>query len=72
VSYEGYVNVRVLTEGLERAGKDLTRARLRTAMASIRAFDMGGLTVDYSGGAPYVGSRFIQLGVLGANGRVVV
>jgi ABC-type branched-subunit amino acid transport system substrate-binding protein len=70
-SFEGYVNARVLTEGLERAGRDLTRAKLRTALAGIRSNDLGGLSIDYAGGAPYVGSRFLDLGVMGANGRMV-
>lgn len=70
-SFEGYVNARVLIDGLERAGRDLTRAKLRTALAGIRNNDMGGLTIDYAGNAPYVGSRFMDLGILGANGRFV-
>ncbi len=70
-SFEGYVNARVLTEGLERAGRELTRGKLRAALASVRSHDMGGMTVDYSNGAPYVGSRFVDLGILGANGRMV-
>lgn len=71
-SLEGYVNARVLMEGLERAGKDLTRARLRSALAGIRSLDLGGLSIDYaSNSAPYVGSRFLDLGVVGSNGRFV-
>lgn len=70
-SFEGYVNARVLIEGLERAGRDLTRARLRTALAEIRRDDLGGFVIDYAGNAPYVGSHFIDLGILGANGRFV-
>ena len=61
----------LLAEGLERAGRELTRGKLRSALASLRSHDMGGMTVDFSGGAPYVGSRFVDLGILGANGRVV-
>ena len=68
-SLEGYVNMRVLAEGLERAGNDPTRAKLRSALAGIRNWDMGGFVVDYSGQAPYVGSRYIDLGVLGPAGR---
>ncbi len=70
-SLEAYVNARVMAEGLERAGKDPTPAKLRTALASIRQFDLGGFVVDYSGQAPYVGSRFIDLGVLGNAGRFI-
>ena len=39
---EAYVNTRVLAEGLERAGADPTRSKLRTALASIRNLDLGG------------------------------
>lgn len=70
-SLEAYVNARVLIEGLERAGKDPTPARLRAALAGIRSLDLGGFVVDYSGQAPYVGSRFIDLGVLGSTGRFI-
>ena len=68
-SLEAYVNARVLAEGLDRAGKDPSPAKLRTALASIKQWDLGGFTVDYSGHAPYVGSRFIGLGVLSGSGR---
>lgn len=68
-SLEAYVNMRVLAEGLERAGSDPSRAKLRTALAGIRSWDMGGFVVDYSGQSPYVGSRFIDLGVLNGAGR---
>lgn len=68
-SLEAYVNARVLIEGLERAGKEPTPVKLRTALASIRQWDLGGFMVDFSAQAPYVGSRFIELGVLGSSGR---
>jgi len=68
-SLEGYVNMRVLAEGLERAGSDPTRSKLRSALAGIRNWDMGGFVVDYSGQAPYVGSRYIDLGVLSSAGK---
>ncbi|MGL4434535.1 MAG: ABC transporter substrate-binding protein, partial [Giesbergeria sp.] len=64
-----YVNMRVLAEGLERAGNDPTRAKLRSALAGIRNWDMGGFVVDYSGQAPFVGSRYIDLAVLGPAGK---
>lgn len=70
-SLEAYINARVLLEGLDRAGKDPTQAKLRTALAGIRDLDLGGFTVNYNGQPPFVGSRFIQLGVLGATGRFI-
>ncbi|QNP47303.1 ABC transporter substrate-binding protein [Diaphorobacter aerolatus] len=68
-SLEAYVNARVLIEGLERAGKEPSPAKLRSALASIRQWDLGGFMVDFGSQAPYVGSRFIDLGVLGNGGR---
>ncbi|MDQ3058845.1 MAG: ABC transporter substrate-binding protein [Pseudomonadota bacterium] len=70
-SLESYINTRVMAEGLERAGRDLTRAKLRTALLSLQKFDLGGFSVDYSSTAPFVGSRYVDLGVLGANGRFI-
>lgn len=70
-SLEAYVNTLVLAEGLERAGPGATHARLRAALSGIRGFDVGGLTVDY-GQAPYVGSKYIDIGVVNEAGRLVL
>lgn len=50
VSLEGFVDAMVLVEGLKRAGKDLTREKLITAIESIHNHNMGlgpKLTLDY-------------------------
>jgi branched-chain amino acid transport system substrate-binding protein len=47
VSLEGFVDAMVLVEGLKRAGKDLTRERLITAIESIHNLNVG------------MGSRFL-------------
>jgi ABC-type branched-subunit amino acid transport system substrate-binding protein len=70
-SLEGYVNARVLVEGLERTGKDLSRAKLRTALAGIHHHDLGGMAVDFGNGAPYLGSRLVALGILNTSGHVI-
>ncbi len=41
VGLEGYINARVLVEGLRRAGRDLNRERFITAIETIRDFDIG-------------------------------
>ena len=41
VSLEGYLNARVLVEGLRRTGPGLTRERFITAIESIRSYDLG-------------------------------
>jgi ABC-type branched-subunit amino acid transport system substrate-binding protein len=48
---EGFVNAKVLVEGLKRAGKDLTREKFRTALQSIRDWDPGlGAPITYGTG----------------------
>lgn len=70
-SLDAYINMRVLAEGLERAGRDVTPDKLRSSIASIRKWNLGDFVVDYSSQPPYVGSRFIDLGVLGSTGRFI-
>ncbi len=41
VGLEGYINAKVLIEGLRRAGKDLNRERFIDAIESIRNYDLG-------------------------------
>ena len=51
VSFEGFVDAMVLVEGLKRAGKDLTREKLISAIESIHDMNIGmgsKLTLDYS------------------------
>lgn len=70
-SLESYINTRILIEALDRAGREVTRAKLRAALMSLQKFDLGGFSVDYSGAAPFVASRYVDMGVLGSNGRFV-
>jgi ABC-type branched-subunit amino acid transport system substrate-binding protein len=49
VSLEGFVDAIVLVEGLKRAGRDLSREKLVTAIEGIRDFDLGiGMKASYS------------------------
>ncbi len=41
VSLEGYINAKVLVEGLKRAGKDLTKDKFIKAIESIKNYDLG-------------------------------
>ena len=69
-SLEGYVNARVMAEALTRAGRGLTRTKLRQALASIRNLDLGGFSVDYGSANARVGSKYVTLGVLSGDGRL--
>lgn len=70
-SFEGYVNAMVVAEGLRRAGRELTRDKLRQALAGLKQLNLGELSLGFGGAAPYVASRYVGLAVLGANGRRV-
>jgi branched-chain amino acid transport system substrate-binding protein len=41
VSLEGFINAKVIVEGLRRAGPNLTRRGFREGLESLRAFDLG-------------------------------
>jgi ABC-type branched-subunit amino acid transport system substrate-binding protein len=68
-SFEGYVNAMVVAEGLRRAGRDVTRDKLRLALTGLKQLNLGELSLGFGGTAPYVASRYVGLAVLGANGR---
>ena len=65
--YEGYLNGLVVTEGLRRAGRNLTRASLHTAMRGMKA-RIAGVDIDYTGGNA-TGSHFVELVYVGPDGH---
>lgn len=68
-NFEEYLGAKVLVEGLRRAGPNPTRARLMTALESLRNFDLGGITVSY-GPQERIGSRYVEITVIGADGKL--
>jgi branched-chain amino acid transport system substrate-binding protein len=49
ISLEGFINAKVVAEGLRRAGANPTRASLRQALESLRSFDLGiGAALNFS------------------------
>ncbi|MCB1917250.1 MAG: ABC transporter substrate-binding protein [Rhodocyclaceae bacterium] len=67
-SLEGFIVAKIMVEGLQRAGRDLDRNRLMTALESLREFDTGGFIVDF-GPRDHSGSGFVELTIIGRNGR---
>jgi len=65
---EGFMAAKVLVEGLRHCGNQPTRARLSQSLAELRKLDLGGFALDYSGGTR-LGSRWVEIGILGAEGR---
>jgi ABC-type branched-subunit amino acid transport system substrate-binding protein len=67
-SMEGFLAAKVFTEGVRRAGKNLTRESLMTALESMRDHNMGGFTVNY-GPKSHEGSRYTDLTIIGRGGK---
>ena len=70
-SIEGFLAAKVLTEGLRRAsGKGLNRASFVMSLQSLRDFDMGGFTVNYTA-TNHEGSRYTDLTTIGRGGKFI-
>lgn len=67
---EAYLMARTMVEGLKRAGKDLSRDKLVSALENMGGVDFGGYRVNYSP-ASRTGSRFVELTVIGPGGKVL-
>ncbi|MEK9952338.1 MAG: ABC transporter substrate-binding protein [Curvibacter sp.] len=69
-SFELFLGAKVLVEGLRRAGPNPTRGQLIKAMEGMNNFDLGGTSVRY---APdnRVGSRYVEVTVIGSSGKLL-
>ena len=65
---EGFVSAKVLVEALRRAGPKPDRARLHTALESLKKLDLGGLELSYSS-SDHTGLDFADLSIIGSDGR---
>lgn len=69
-SMEGYVDAKVLAEGLRRAGPSPGRAAIVNALEQIVALDLGGVRLEYGKGIREGGS-FVDVAVIGGDGRLL-
>jgi ABC-type branched-subunit amino acid transport system substrate-binding protein len=67
-SMEGFLTARVLVEGLRRAGKNLTREGLISALESMHDVNLGGFNINYSA-SNHQGSSFTDLTIIGRGGK---
>jgi len=67
---EGFVNAKLLVEGLRRAGRNLTRDGLIRALESMNRVDLGGLQVTYNE-HDHTGGRFVDMTIIGKDGHFV-
>ena len=69
-SFEEFLGAKVLVEGLRRAGPMPTRAKLVKALEGMDNFDLGGTRVNYSQ-TNRIGSRFVEVTVIGVSGKLL-
>lgn len=69
-SFEEFLGAKVLAEGLRRAGPAPTRSKLIKALETIDNYDLGGTRVSYSP-TNRIGSRFVEVTVIGATGKLL-
>ncbi len=70
MALEGYINARVFTEALRRAGSNPTRASFIDATWGLRQLDLGGFFVNATEPGRNA-SRFVELSIVGRSGRFV-
>ncbi len=67
-SMEGFLVAKVFTEGVRRAGRNLTRESLIGALESMKDVNLGGFEIRYSA-RDHAGSRYTDLTIIGSGGR---
>lgn len=65
---ESYVNAHLMAEAIRRAGRDITRDKLRNALAATRNFEMGELSFSFSEASPFVAGSSVKMGVFDSEG----
>ena len=65
---EGFLTAKVMVEALKRAGKNPTREGMVDALEAMRDVDLGGFYVSYSP-TNHAGSKFVDLTIIGRNGK---
>lgn len=65
---ESYVNAHLMAESIRRAGRDITRDKLRNALAATRNFEMGELSFGFSESSPFVAGSSVKMGVFDSEG----
>jgi ABC-type branched-subunit amino acid transport system substrate-binding protein len=68
-SMEGYVAAKTIVEGLRRGGNNASPESLIAGLESLHEFNLGGFFVDF-GPQKHTGSRYVDLTILTADGRV--
>jgi ABC-type branched-subunit amino acid transport system substrate-binding protein len=69
-NFEEFLGAKVLVEALRRAGPKPTRAAVIQALESLHPYDLGGFDVSF-GPHNRIGSRFVEVTVIGSTGKLL-
>ena len=69
-NFEQFLGAKVLVEGLRRAGPNPSRAKVMKSLENLGEFDLGGISVSYSP-QNRVGSRYVEVTVIGSGGKLL-
>lgn len=69
-SIESFIAAKILVEALKRSGGDPTRAKVLAQLEKMNNYDVGGFKVNFGPGNR-VGSRFVEVTVIGRDGKLM-
>lgn len=69
-SMESFIAAKILVEAIRRSGADPTRAKITSQLEKMNSYDVGGFKVSFSP-ENRVGSRFVEVTVIGRDGRLL-
>jgi ABC-type branched-subunit amino acid transport system substrate-binding protein len=70
LSFEGFLDARVLVEALRQTGRNVTRQSFLAAIGAMKQLDLGGLSLWFGNGAASA-SRFVELTMIDSSGRLI-
>jgi branched-chain amino acid transport system substrate-binding protein len=69
-SMESFIGAKILVEAIKRTGADPTRQKVISQLNKMDSYDLGGFRVKFSPES-HVGSRFVEVTVIGRDGRLI-
>ena len=67
---EGFIAAKIMVEAIKRAGKDLTREGLVSALESFTQLDLGGFVISF-GAKDRTGNEFVELSIVSKQGKFI-